>query len=328
MLENTPEIPSTILRTMYQTMLKIRNIEEKIAELYPEQEMRCPTHLYIGQEAIATGVCANLRREDYVLGTYRGHGIYLAKGGDMKAMLAELYGKKTGCAKGKGGSMHLVAPEVGFLGTSALVAGCIPLAVGAALGSVMQKDNRVAVVFFGDAATEEGVFHESLNFASLKNLPVIFVCENNFYAVYSHLSARQASDNIYKRAEAHNMPGVRVDGNDVIAVFETAQEAIKQARGGEGPTLIECRTYRWKEHVGPYFDYDLGYRSKEELDEWIEKCPLKRYKEFLLNHHVMSELEMNQIAKQIDDEIEEAVQFAKNSPFPDASELTADVYRT
>jgi pyruvate dehydrogenase E1 component alpha subunit len=309
-------------------MLKIRKVEEKIAELYPEQEMRCPTHLYIGQEAIATGVCANLLRDDYVLGTYRGHGIYLAKGGDLKAMLAELYGKRTGCAKGKGGSMHLVAYEVGFLGTSALVAGCISLAVGAALGSVMQRNNRVAVVFFGDAATEEGVFHESLNFASLKKLPVIFVCENNFYAVHSHLSARQASDNIYKRAEAHDMPGVRVDGNDVIAVFDAAQEATKRARAGEGPTLIECRTYRWKEHVGPYFDYDLGYRSKEELDEWIERCPLRRYEEFLLNHHIMSELEMNQIAEQIDDEIEEAVLFAKNSPFPDASELITDVYRT
>ena len=328
MFENTPKIPSTILRMMYQTMLKIRKVEEKIAELYPEQEMRCPVHLYIGQEAIATGVCANLRRDDYVLGTYRGHGIYLAKGGDLKAMLAELYGKRTGCAKGKGGSMHLVAHEVNFLGTSALVAGCIPLAVGAALGSVMQRNNRVAVVFFGDAATEEGVFHESLNFASLKKLPVIFVCENNFYAVHSHLSARQASDNIYKRAEAHNMPGVRVDGNDVIAVFDATQEAIKRTRAGEGPTLIECRTYRWLEHVGPYFDYDLGYRSKEELDEWIERCPLKTYKEFLLNHHIMSELEMNRIAKQIDDEIEEAVQFAKSSPFPDASELTTDVYRT
>ena len=328
MLENTPEIPPTILRTMYQTMLKIRKVEEKIAELYPEQEMRCPTHLYIGQEAIATGVCVNLRIDDYVLGTYRGHGIYLAKGGDLKAMLAELYGKRTGCAKGKGGSMHLVAPEVGFLGTSALVGGCIPLAVGTALGSVMQRNNNVAVVFFGDAATEEGVFHESLNFASLKKLPVIFVCENNFYAVHSHLFARQASDNIYKRAEAHNMPGVRVNGNDVIAVFEAAQEAIKRARTGEGPTLIECRTYRWREHVGPYFDYDLGYRSKEELDEWIERCPLKTYAEFLLNHHIMSQLEMNQIAKQIDDEIEEVVQFAKSSPFPDASELTADVYRT
>ena len=328
MFENTPKMPSTILRTMYQTMLRIRRVEEKIAELYPEQEMRCPVHLYIGQEAIATGVCANLQRDDYVLGTYRGHGIYLAKGGDLKAMLAELYGKRTGCAKGKGGSMHLVAPEVGFLGTSALVGGCIPLAVGTALGSVMQRNNNVAVVFFGDAATEEGVFHESLNFASLKKLPVIFVCENNFYAVHSHLFARQASDNIYKRAEAHNMPGVRVNGNDVIAVFEAAQEAIKRARTGEGPTLIECRTYRWREHVGPYFDYDLGYRSKEELDEWIERCPLKTYAEFLLNHHIMSQLEMNQIAKQIDDEIEEAVQFAKSSPFPDASELTADVYRT
>lgn len=328
MFENTPKMPSTILRTMYQTMLRIRRVEEKIAELYPEQEMRCPVHLYIGQEAIATGVCANLQRDDYVLGTYRGHGIYLAKGGDLKAMLAELYGKRTGCAKGKGGSMHLVAPEVGFLGTSALVGGCIPLAVGTALGSVMQRNNNVAVVFFGDAATEEGVFHESLNFASLKKLPVIFVCENNFYAVHSHLFARQASDNIYKRAEAHNMPGVRVNGNDVIAVFEAAQEAIKRARTGEGPTLIECRTYRWREHVGPYFDYDLGYRSKEELDEWIERCPLRTYREFLLNNHIMSELEMNQIAKQIDDEIEEAVQFAKSSPFPDASELTADVYRT
>ena len=320
------DIPAIMLKNMYITMLRIRRMEEKIVELYPEQEMRCPTHLYIGQEAIATGVCANLQKEDYVFGTYRGHGHYLAKGGNMKKLAAELYGKATGCAKGKGGSMHIVAPEVNFMGCSALVGGGMPMAAGAALAAAMQHTKQVSVSFIGDGVVEEGVFHETLNFASLRKLPVIFICENNFYAVHVHQSARQPGDNIYERAACYLMPGMRIDGNDVIEVYRTVKEAIQRARAGDGPTLIECRTYRWFEHVGPNFDWDLGYRTKEEGEEWMAKCPLKRFRKLLQENGLLSDIEHNKLTTQIDEEVEEAFQFAKNSPFPDVNELELDVY--
>lgn len=318
--------PPATLRQMYLLMLKIRKFEEKVVELYPAQDMRTPVHLYIGHEAIAAGVCLNLQKCDYVFSNHRGHGHCIAKGMDMKLMLAEFYGKKTGCCKGKGGSMHLVDPENGVLGTSAIVGGGLPLAVGAALASVMQGNGRVSVAFFGDGAVDEGSFHESLNFASLKKLPVVFVCENNFYATNSPQSARHSSDDIACLAEGYMMPGVCVDGNDVIAVFEAAQKAINLARNGKGPTLMECRTYRWKAHVGPDCDVEKGCRPREELDQWIKRCPIKRFRELLLDENVMSESEMHRLARQVDEEIEEAVVFAKNSPPPDPKELYEDVY--
>lgn len=319
-------IATAILKAMYVAMVQVRLFEEKVAGVYPEQEIRCPCHLCLGQEAAAVGVCFSLRREDYVFGTHRGHGIYIAKGGDLKPLAAELYGKSTGCAKGKGGSMHVIAPEVGLLGTSSIVGGDIPLAVGAALAARLQENGKVAVAFFGDGAVDEGSFHESLNFASLRKLPVLFVCENNFYATHSHQLARQPSDNIYKRATAYGMPGVRVDGNDVVAVFRAARRAVKRARNGEGPTLLECRTYRWKEHVGPNFDYQLGYRSKEELDMWMERCPLNRYQELLLKAKVISEADVHAIYTHVHSEVDEAIAFAKTSPVPEPDELAEDVY--
>lgn len=320
------DISPDILWAMYVSMLRIRRFEEKLIELYPEQEIRCPVHLYIGEEAIATGVCANLKKEDYIFSTHRCHGHYIAKGGDMKALMAELYGKRTGCSKGKGGSMHIVAPEVGILGTSSIVGGITPLAVGAALASTMQGNGRVAVAFLGDGGVDEGSFHESLNFASLKKLPALFICENNFYATNSPQRARQSADNIAEKAESYMMPGVRVDGNDVIAVFKAARDALERARKGEGPTLIECRTYRWMAHVGPNYDFEWGARPKEELDEWMKKCPIKRYKEFLLSQNIISASEMTQITDQVDKEVEEAVTFGKDSPFPDDNELLDDLF--
>ncbi|MFC1909228.1 thiamine pyrophosphate-dependent dehydrogenase E1 component subunit alpha [Chloroflexota bacterium] len=311
---------------MYSTMVKIRRFEERVVELYPEQEIRCPVHLCIGEEATATGVCANLKEEDYVFSTHRCHGHYIAKGGDLKALMAELYGKRTGCSKGKGGSMHLVAPEVGILGTSSIVGGNTPLAVGAALAATMQGTGRVAVAFLGDGGVDEGSFQESLNFASLKRLPVLFICENNFYAVNSPQRTRQSADNIPQRAESYMMPGVRVDGNDVIAVFKAARDAVERARKGKGPTLIECRTYRWMAHVGPNYDFESGARPKEELDEWMEKCPIKRYEEFLLNQNIISASEMMQITNEVDKEIEETVISGKDSPFPHENELLDDVF--
>ena len=326
--ELVEDISPTLLKSMYVMMLKIRKLEERVAELLFEEEIKCPTHLYIGQEAIAVGVCANLRRDDYVFSTHRSHGHYIAKGGSLKLLMAELYGRRTGCSKGKGGSMHIVGPEFGFLGSSSIVGGNIPLAVGAALASDIQGNGRVAVAFFGDGATDEGVFHECLNFASLQKLPVIFVCENNLYSTHLRLSFRQPADNIYQKAEGYMMPGVRIDGNNVMEVFEVSQESIERARNGKGPTLIECRTYRWRAHVGPWHDLDFWFRTKEEVESWIARCPIEKHEKFLLNQGILSESEKEQISKQIDEEIEEALVFAKESPFPDESELTEDVFKT
>ena len=252
------EIPETVMRDLYVAMTRIRVCEERLAELLLAGEIRCPTHLCTGQEAIAAGVCAALQHDDYVFGGHRSHGHYLAKGGELKAMVAELYGKTTGCARGRGGSMHLVAPEVGILGTVPIVAATIPIAVGAALASQLRRDGRVSVSFFGDGAVEEGAFHESMNLAGSRTLPVIFVCENNFYSSHLHLLERRAKDNIVEVAGAHGMPGYVLDGNDALAVFAVAQEAVERARSGGGPTFLECRTYRWRGHVGPALDIDVG----------------------------------------------------------------------
>lgn len=315
-----------IAKDIYLRMLRIRKVEEKIVELYPQQEMKCPTHLSIGQEAAAAGVCATLRNDDRVFSTHRCHAHYLAKGGDLNQMFAELYGRRTGCAKGKGGSMHLVQPELGLMGASAIVGGSLPIAVGSALAARMQGRDRVAVAFFGDGCAEEGVFHESLSFAALHKLPVVFVCENNFYATHSHQSARQPSDNIAERAQAYAMPGVRVDGTDAWAVYEAASLAVEQARKGRGPTLLEIRAYRWKEHVGPNFDYAMGYRTKEELDSWMARCPVRLFEARLRAEGILTEGDLSRLNASLDSEIAAAVQFGKESPEPVLEDMMADVY--
>lgn len=316
-----------LLKKLYSEMLRIRRVEEKIAELYPQQEIRCPVHLCIGQEAVAVGVCTNLSKEDYVLSGHRSHGHYLAKGGDLKAMFAELYGKAAGCAKGKGGSMHLVDLSRGYLGSTPIVASTIPIAVGAAFGSVMKGEKRVAVVFFGEAATEEGIFHEGLNFAALKKLPVVFVCENNLYSVYSPLSVRQPEGReIFELAKGHGVKSFQGDGNDVIQVFELAREAVERARRGEGPTFLELRTYRWREHCGPYYDNDLGYRSEAEFQEWKKRCPVENLRARLLREGTLREEEMKQMSDRLQAEIDDAVNFAQESPFPEEEVLLEGTY--
>ena len=326
--EITTGIPSATLRALYMTMLRIRKLEEKVAGLLQhESEIVCPVHLYTGEEAIATGVCANLRKDDYVFSTHRSHGHYIAKGGDIKALMAELYGKADGCSRGRGGSMHLASPDIGLPGSSAIVAGAIPLAVGAALAFSIQRKDAVSIAFFGDGAVNEGVWYESLNFASLKKLPVIFVCENNLYSTHMPISACLADTNIYKKAEIFNLPGIRIDGNNMIEVYKVAKKAIEDARDGKGPTLIECMTYRWRGHVGPSDDLDKGLRSKEELDYWMNKCPIKALEELLLNHGIISESEKSRIYGGIEKEIEEAVAFAKESPYPDGDELLSNVFK-
>ena len=320
-------IPKEVLRELYRMMLKIRKVELKIDELYHEDEMKTPVHLCIGQEAVAAGVCAHLNTDDYVFSNHRGHGHYIAKGGDVKTMIAELYNRETGCSKGRGGSMHLIDTSVGLLGTSSIVGGCIPIATGAALGSVLKKDNRVSVAFFGDAAVEEGVLYESINFAMLKKLPVVYVCENNFYSVFSHLSKRQSKDDIYRRFEGLSIPGYRVDGNNVIEVYRVAKKAIDNARGGGGPSFIECRTYRLRDHIGTGSGVEVGYRTQEEVDEWAAKCPVRNFERFLVKQNIMTASEIDEFAAAIDREIEEAFKFAQASPLPDEDKVIEYLYQ-
>jgi len=298
-------------RAIYQNLLRIRMTEEAIAANYAEQEMRCPVHLSIGQEAAAVGVCAALTDDDAAFSTHRCHSHYLAKGGDLNAMIAELYGKRTGCAAGLGGSMHLVDERVGMMGASAIVGGSIPLAVGAALKFKMDGEPHVAVAFFGDGASEEGVFHESMNFAALHKLPVLFMCENNFAATASPLEARRAVDNIFEHGKIFGMPGVRVDGNHVGEVLQAATEAVRHARAGKGPSLIEARTYRWMKHVGPEIDQTSGKRTPEEWGQWQQKCPVRRFESEAQANHWLSGEDMTQIRATLKGDLDTAFRLAK-----------------
>jgi len=297
---------------IYYRLAKIRLTEEAIADEYKQQEMRCPVHLSIGQEAVAVGVCAALRDDDIVLSTHRCHSHYLGKRGDLNGMIAELYGKKSGCAGGLGGSMHLVDESVGMMGSSAIVGGSIPLGVGAALSIKMSgPSDRVAIPFFGDGATEEGVFHESLSFAALHKLPVIFIAENNFVATSSPITARRPKDNIFQHGEVFGIPGHAIDGNNVVEVYEAANKAVERARSGEGPSLIEARTYRIMGHVGPNEDKSSGLRTEQEWDEWRGKCPVKIFETYCDDQQILSESERHKITDGIESEIKQAFEFAK-----------------
>ncbi|RJQ51832.1 MAG: thiamine pyrophosphate-dependent dehydrogenase E1 component subunit alpha [Nitrospiraceae bacterium] len=318
----TPEVLVSLMRQM----LLIRRFEEKIIEVYADQDMKTPVHLYIGEEAIAAGVCAHLKKDDYLFTTHRSHGHCLAKGSAPEMLYAEFYGRSSGCSKGKGGSMHPVDPENGILGTTAIVGGGIPLAVGTALASRMKKDGRISVTFFGDGASEEGTFHESLNFASLKRLPVVFICENNSYATTSPISQRQPHDNIAKRAGGYDIPGITVDGNNVLEVYDAAREAVQRARAGLGPTLIECRTYRWKGHVGPDCDHEKGCRPMEDLNKWMKKCPVEMFKSFLIKKLFITEAGYTNMVEEIDREMDRSVKAARQSALPGREELLKDVY--
>ena len=314
------------LLALYATMLRIRLVQLRIEELYPKDEMKTPVHLCIGQEAVAAGVCANLQREDYVFSNHRGHGHYLAKGGDLRAMIAELYCRETGCSKGRGGSMHLVDRSVGLMGSSSIVAGSVPLATGAALSSQMKRDGRVSVGFFGDAAAEEGVVYESVNFAVLKRLPVVFVCENNFYAVFSPLRSRQAFDGIHRRFAGCGIPTYQVNGNNVLEVYRIAQRAVEAARNGAGPSFVECRTYRWRGHSGGGSEVERGYRTQEEVDEWVKKCPVKTYERFLTREGLLTVEDKARITQSIQREIDDAFEFAQASPLPKGSDVLKYLY--
>jgi TPP-dependent pyruvate/acetoin dehydrogenase alpha subunit len=325
--EVSADVAPETLRAMHLSMLRIRKVEEKVAELVERGEIVCPCHLYIGQEAVAAGVCSALRKDDWVFSTHRSHGHYIAKGGNIRALMAEMHGRATGCSGGRGGSMHIASPDFGLPGSSAIVAGTISLAVGAALAFQLQGKDSVAVPFFGDGAANEGVFYECLNLAALKKLPVVFVCENNLYSTHLPVADCLADVDIYRKAEVCGMPGVRVDGNSAVEVHEAATKAVENARRGGGPALIECMTYRWRGHVGPNDDLDKGLRSEEELKHWMNRCPIKIAERQLLERGVLSESEVARIVDAVDAEVEEALAFARQSPYPDQSELTSNVFK-
>jgi len=314
----------------YHALYRIRRVEEEIAKAYPTDKIKSPVHLSIGQEAVSVGVCETLKPADIVFGTYRSHALYLAKGGDLPKMVAELYGKATGCTKGKGGSMHLIAPEVGVMGTSAVVGTTIANAVGYAYAMKYRRSDAIVVSFFGDGAVDEGVFHESLNFAALKELPLVFICENNEYAIHTHQRFRQPKLNICDRARAYGITAHRIENNDIFQIYEQVGAAVESLRpsaslsgrvGNPGPVFFECMTYRWKEHVGPNEDYQLGYRSPEEAAHWIANDQVKQLAA------LVTEDKRAAIEAEVEAEIQAAFEFAESSPFPDASELFTDVFQ-
>jgi len=316
-------VDKALLLQLYTKMLTIRRFEERVSELFAAGKLPGFIHLYIGEEAVATGVCANLRDDDFITSTHRGHGHLIAKGGDLKLMMAELYGRKTGYCKGKGGSMHIADVGLGILGANGIVGGGPPIATGAALSAQYRGTDQVAVCFFGDGASNQGTFHEGLNLASIWKLPVIFVCENNFYGISMSQARHMHVADIADRAAAYDIPGVVVDGNDVLAVYEAAQEAVKRARAGEGPTLIECKTYR---HRGHFEGDPTVYRSKEELETWLKKDPIRRFEAKLLEMGLLTAEESKRIDSELRARVEEAVAFAEASPYPAPAEIFDDVY--
>ncbi|MCK5093999.1 MAG: thiamine pyrophosphate-dependent dehydrogenase E1 component subunit alpha [Spirochaetes bacterium] len=308
---------------LFRTMVKIRRFDETVIQLYADGEIPGFMHLYIGEEAVAAGVCAALNKSDYITSTHRGHGHCIAKGGRPDYMMAELFGRKTGYCKGKGGSMHIADLDIGILGANGIVSGGIPTAVGAAVGIQYQDDDRVAVSFFGDGATNVGQFHEACNLASIWELPVIFVCENNLFAQTTPRTEHQKIKDVAARASAYDMPAVTVDGNDVIEVYQASKEAVKRARDGGGPTFIECKTYRWRGH---WEGDPQPYRTQDEVKEWKLKCPITRFRRYLIENKVMLKQDLESIDKIIEDELQKAVEFARISPFPEPEEALDDVY--
>lgn len=316
----------TLSKELLRRMKLIRGVEETIAARYGEQQMRCPTHLSVGQEAVAAAVGMSLRVDDLAVSGHRAHAHYLAKGGDLAAMIAEIYGKTTGCSRGKGGSMHLIDETVGFMGSTAIVAGTVPIGVGLAYAMKVNQTDQVSCVFMGDAAAETGVFFEAANFAALKHLPVLFICENNLYSVYSPLSVRQPPGrSIYKMVAGLGIRSGHGDGNDAGAVYETIAAEVNEMRTGGGPRFYEFATYRWLEHCGPHYDNDLGYRPEAEFLKWKLRDPIVLYEERLEKEGVMDRATLDAMQRDIEQTIKEAFAFAEMSPFPPPDEAYSDI---
>ncbi len=311
--------PETLAR-VYRSLRLIRRTEEEIARIYPSDKIKSPVHLSIGQESVSVGVCDVLKKDDFMSATYRGHAAYLAKGGNIKHMLAELYGKSTGGAGGKAGSMHLVDMEAGVLGMSAVVGTTIPVAAGYALAMKRENKGRVTACFFGDGATEEGVFSETLNFAALHKLPILFICENNGFAIHSPLSHRWAKDALCERVRTYSIPTSEINDANVFTIRQAAEDALKRIRSGEGPQFMECKTYRWREHVGPGEDYDDDYRSRDELSFWQRNDPI------IITAKMLTSTEREAIDANVETIIADAIVFAENSPWPEPKELFSHVY--
>jgi pyruvate dehydrogenase E1 component alpha subunit len=308
---------------MLSRMLQIRAFEEKAEELFSLGKVHGTMHLSIGQEAAAVGAVSALQADDYMTSTHRGHGHCIAKGGDIKLMMSEFLGKETGYCRGRGGSMHIADVDSGNLGATGVVGGGLATAVGAALSAKMRGTGQVCLCFFGDGAANMGIFHESLNLAAIWTLPVVFVCENNQYAMSMSVEDAVPVENIADRAVAYRMPGVVVDGNDVLAVFEATSEALHRARTGEGPTLVECKTYRWRGHSKSDAQ---RYRTRQEVDMWKEKDPIRRFQAQLVGEGILTEEESEELRKAAHQAIEQAVAFAESSPEPLVEEITEGVY--
>ncbi len=319
------KITAVLKKELLSTMIKIRTAEEKIVEVYPEQQMRTPTHLSIGQEAVATGVAAALNNDDQIFAGHRCHAAYLAKGGQLDAFFSELCGRSTGSNAGRGGSAHLADSKLGFY-ASPILGAMIPVAVGAGLSFKMDRSKRIAVTFFGDAALEEGVFSESLNFAVIKKLPVLFICENNLYSTHTHIKDRQPRSPIYKRVSIPELKASQCDGNDVEMVYKTAVTAVNACRGGNGPVFLEFLTYRYREHVGPLYDYDKGYRTKSEVERWQKRCPIKQYAQKLIRQNTVTKQEINNLQQQSIEQATQAYEKALKSPWPQPQSMLKQVY--
>ena len=317
----TEQRPSDgLAERLYESLYRIRRVEEEVARVYWTDVIKSPVHLSIGQEGASVAVCEALGPRDGVFGSYRGHALFLARGGDLRGMIAELYGKVTGVTKGKGGSMHLIDAARGVMGTSAVVASTIPEAVGYAFALRRRRSDAIAVAFFGDGATEEGVFYESLNFAALHKLPVMFVCENNFYAIHTPIGRRQSNTNIAERVRPFGIRAQQFNEDDVFALHSAACDAAASIRAGGGPQFLECHAYRWKEHVGPGEDYHVGYRGRDEAEPWMQRDPVTT---------VGARLEASvraAIEERVECEVKDAFEFAEQSPLPDAHELYSDIY--
>lgn len=326
-MEKINGFDSETLLTLHKEILYVRLVEDAIAERYKENEMRCPVHLSIGQEATAVGVCQALNVSDKIFSTHRCHAHYLAKGGDLKRMLAEIYGKETGCCGGRGGSMHLTDDEKGMVVSVPIVGSNIPLAVGSALSSKIDNSDIVSVAFTGDGSLEEGVFHESANFAQINKLPVLFVCENNLYSVYTPLNARQPERPISDLGKAHNLFTLTADGNDVKAVLTTTLEAVAYARSGKGPVFLVFDTYRWREHCGPNYDNHLGYREEDEFIEWKKRDPLELIRSEVLEKKLLNQQQIEVLENDFKNIINEAFEFAKSSALPNPSEIAKFIYK-
>jgi len=310
---------------LYRVMLTIRRFEERVAVDYRSGAIPGIVHSYIGQEAVATGVCTNLRRDDRIISNHRGHGHCIAKGASLNRMMAEIYGRKTGYCKGKGGSMHIADFSIGMLGANGIVAAGLPIAAGAALAAQLEGGDRVVVLFFGDGATNEGEFHEVLNLASIWKLPLIFACENNLYSVNTPVQYATGLEHVSKRATGgYGIPGIVVDGNDVIAVYEAAKEQIARVRAGEGPIFMEFMTYRWRGHFESPGLPDL--RPQEEIETWKEKCPIASFERILLESDIVSRQTLEEINSQVMQQVESAVSYALASPLPAPEDALEDVF--